>query len=82
MHLTIIATRTDINEVHCKFVGEEMMPHHCGHDRLCFTLRGYQQFAGALLRSQDAGYIGAIAFKIVEQDFDKWQSKAIAEEGV
>jgi hypothetical protein len=77
MHLTIIATRVDFDEVHCKFVGEEMMPHHCGHDRLCLTMRGYQQLVGALICSQEAGpYPGDITLKIVEQDFEKWQNKA------
>jgi hypothetical protein len=76
MHLTIIATRTDFDEIHCKFIGEEMMPHHCGHDRLCFTMRGYQQFLGLLMHSSKA----VIYIRIVEQDFDKWQSKAIKEE--
>jgi hypothetical protein len=82
MHLKIIATRVDFDEVYCKFVGDEISPKHDGFDRLTFTMRGYQQFVGALIHSQEMWkglHPDNLTLKIVEQDFDKWQSKAIKE---
>lgn len=77
MHLTIIATQTDQNEVHCKFAGPDIMPNNCRHDRLCFTLTGYQGFMRTLDTAQGSGtYQSFFSYSLVEQDFDKWQKPA------
>lgn len=67
MHITIIATQTDQDEVHCKFVGAELTPNRCHHDRLCFTLDGYQDFMRALDSAQPC-----FTYSLIEQDFGQW----------
>ena len=67
MHITIIATQTDQDEVHCKFVGPELTPNRCYHDRLCLTLAGYRD----LIRALDSAQPG-FTYSLIEQDFNQW----------
>ena len=72
MHITIIATQTDADEVHCKFVGAELTPNRCHHDRLCFTLAGYQAFMRVMDSAQGTQgkgtYQSFFSYSLIEQD--------------
>ena len=76
MHITIIATQTDADEVHCKFVGAELTPNRCHHDRLCFTLAGYQAFMRVMDSAQGTQgkgtYQSFFSYSLIEQDFNQW----------
>ena len=77
MHITIIATQTDQDEVHCKFVGPELTPNRCAHDRLCFTLAGYQAFMRVLDSAQGKGtYQSFFSYSLIEQDFNQWTKES------
>ena len=71
MHITIIATQTDVDEVHCKFVGAEIDPKRSNLNRLCFTLTGYQDFMRALDSAQPC-----FTYSLIEQDFSRWKEAA------
>lgn len=77
MHITIIATQTDQDEVHCKFVGAEVDPKISNLNRLCFTLRGYQDFMRAMDCAQGNGtYQRFFSYVLIEQDFNQWTKEA------
>ena len=77
MHITIIATQTDADEVHCKFVGAEIDPKRSNLNRLCFTLAGYQAFMRALDLAQGKGtYQSFFSYSLIEQDFNEWKEGA------
>ena len=67
MHITIIATQTDADEVHCKFVGAEIDPKRSNLNRPCFTLAGYRDFMRALDSAQPC-----FTYSLIEKDFNQW----------
>ena len=76
MHIAIIATQTDADEVHCKFVGAEIDPKRSNLNRLCFTLAGYQAFMRVMDSAQGTQgketYQSFFSYSLIEQDFNQW----------